>query len=230
MEGKKASKILKRIGTLLDKEDICFWLDSGTLLGAVRDGKIIEGDNDIDLGSWSDNYNEVKKALHQLPSDYLVIYSKHIHIYYEDIRIDITLYDKKDDTATTFWKVNDYYVGPMINYIRHLVEDKRSAKFIKIRYPFFLTNAMGHFFSKFSPEIRRKMIKSLNKIHDMLSSKIFISIPAKYFNELSTIQFYGIKFNIPSPVEEYLEYRYGKDWKTPKKDYIYYKDDESIID
>jgi hypothetical protein len=37
-----------------------------------------------------------------------------------------------------------------------------------------------------------------------------------------------MEFKVPSPVEKYLEYRYGKDWRTPKKDYIYYKEDGAI--
>lgn len=38
-----------------------------------------------------------------------------------------------------------------------------------------------------------------------------------------------MEFKIPSPVEEYLTYRYGEDWKTPKKDWRFYRDDGAII-
>jgi len=34
---------------------------------------------------------------------------------------------------------------------------------------------------------------------------------------------------VPNEAEKYLEYRYGKDWKIPKKNYIYYKDDHAIV-
>ena len=62
----------------------------------------------------------------------------------------------------------------------------------------------------------------------MLGDSIRIEIPNRFFTDLSTITFYGMEFKVPSPVEEYLEYRYGKDWRTPKRDYIYYKDDGAI--
>lgn len=41
---------------------------------------------------------------------------------------------------------------------------------------------------------------------------------AKYFQQdkLQHIEFKGEKYPMPTPVEEWLEMRYGKDWKTPK--------------
>ena len=41
---------LKEIKRILDDAGVKYWLDFGTLLGAVRDGKFIPWDTDIDLG------------------------------------------------------------------------------------------------------------------------------------------------------------------------------------
>ena len=49
---------LRIVKEILDESGIDYWLDNGTLLGAFRDGKIIEWDRDIDFGAW---YN--KKAV-----------------------------------------------------------------------------------------------------------------------------------------------------------------------
>lgn len=38
----------------------------------------------------------------------------------------------------------------------------------------------------------------------------------KYFQESSEIVFQGRSYPVPAPLEEWLEMRYGKDWKTPK--------------
>jgi len=38
----------------------------------------------------------------------------------------------------------------------------------------------------------------------------------KYFENLSTIGFNGKKYPMPCHIEEWLEMRYGKDWRTPK--------------
>ena len=49
MEKKDKHKFLKEVKKVLDDNDIFFWLESGTLLGAYRDKELIEWDKDIDL-------------------------------------------------------------------------------------------------------------------------------------------------------------------------------------
>ena len=52
MDINKAIKSLLQIKKILDKYDIEYWLDEGSLLGAVRDKRLIEWDKDIDLSVW----------------------------------------------------------------------------------------------------------------------------------------------------------------------------------
>lgn len=59
---------LREIKEIFDKFNIKFWLDWGTLLGAVREGKIIEWDHDVDLGLMAEDlkrnisvFSEIKK-------------------------------------------------------------------------------------------------------------------------------------------------------------------------
>jgi len=43
------NRLLERVAKTLESEGIPFYLDTGTLLGCIRDGKLIDGDTDIDL-------------------------------------------------------------------------------------------------------------------------------------------------------------------------------------
>lgn len=40
------------------------------------------------------------------------------------------------------------------------------------------------------------------------------AVSGKYFGEFGKLEFAGVEFNIPSPVEDYLKENYG-DWRTP---------------
>lgn len=53
-------EMLPYVTELLKKNNVKYWLDWGTLLGAVRDGRMIPWDFDIDLGIYSE---DVAKAL-----------------------------------------------------------------------------------------------------------------------------------------------------------------------
>lgn len=46
---------LREAGRLLDEMGICWWLEAGTCLGAVRNNDFIVGDHDVDLGAWPGN-------------------------------------------------------------------------------------------------------------------------------------------------------------------------------
>jgi len=66
MDEKKAIEALRQVKEVFDNYDVEYWLDCGTLLGAVRNGKIIPWDNDIDLGMWKKN----KEKLYPLQIDW----------------------------------------------------------------------------------------------------------------------------------------------------------------
>jgi len=52
LDKKKMVKALKFLKQVFDEHDIPFWFAGGTLIGAVREGKIIPWDDDIDLNMW----------------------------------------------------------------------------------------------------------------------------------------------------------------------------------
>ncbi|MFC2038704.1 LicD family protein [Chloroflexota bacterium] len=44
-----------------------------------------------------------------------------------------------------------------------------------------------------------------------------IPIPIRLFKNLKEIELLNQKYRVPNPPEEYLDYKYGKDWRTPKR-------------
>ena len=70
------------------------------------------------------------------------------------------------------------------------------------------------FFYKKQGEEYFSHLYSGNQIHS------YCVVPAHFYENLEPIKFYDMDFQVPSPIEEYLTYKYG-DWKTKihRKDY-----------
>jgi len=57
---------LKEIKRILDDAGVKYWLDFGTLLGAVRDGKFIPWDTDIDLSTMCTESNKIIRKIPEI--------------------------------------------------------------------------------------------------------------------------------------------------------------------
>ena len=69
---------------ILEKNNITYWLDFGTLLGAYRDGKIIEQDYDIDIGILHKDLERVKQLRTEKINDggkYLIPFCEYVDIF-----------------------------------------------------------------------------------------------------------------------------------------------------
>ncbi|MCK5472414.1 MAG: LicD family protein, partial [Planctomycetes bacterium] len=53
---KELMELLRGVKNVLDEHNIKFWLECGTLLGAIRDGAFIPWEKDIDFGVWQDQF------------------------------------------------------------------------------------------------------------------------------------------------------------------------------
>jgi len=219
---------LRETKDILDKNGVEFWLDSGTLLGAVREGKIIEWDNDIDLGTW---YNNVTKLTSIFPEfkkrGFSVFLNRKCGVMTilragtdkEALQnsMSVSLYRKGSGCAWIIWnfwekrKKVEKVLRRCVNManIRMYAKDPLKNKYFLSVLPLTLKQL-----------ITNKAWSQLNR----LGYTIFVVVPKHFFEKLGCLEFYGMEFNVPSDVEDYLAYRYG-DWKVPVKDYVYYRED-----
>lgn len=58
MNRKVALRNLKDVNEVLEEIGATYWIDCGTLLGAIREGDFLEHDTDIDFGVWTTEHHE----------------------------------------------------------------------------------------------------------------------------------------------------------------------------
>ncbi len=231
MNEEAAIKTLLEVKAVLDKHGVEYWIDSGTLLGAVRDGKFIPWDNDIDLGSWESELPKILDACKELKrKNYQVYISNNVTIL-KEIPLSIGLYAEHGGEAIrkTIFPRNLlaqilqrlYLIFLSAAYLKELVVQNKDFKMAN------LTRNLVYILSNF-PLASKKGAKLVLYIAEKLGCVLCWKIPIKYLKHLSTIKFYNTEVRAPSLPQEYLEYRYGKDWRRPKRDWIFYRDDGAI--
>lgn len=248
-----AVKNLRAVKEVFDEFGIKFWLDFGTLLGAVRDGKIIEWDEDIDLSMWSEDREKLLLALHDLkrgkfkakvdgtaplsPNNQTV----QVTLFPYDSVIDIYLWQVKGDKATNLTAVSGgliYKRARALIYntyrvVRHYLYSDIGLTVVwgqdesrKARRKIVL-NILEYFLPKFPGKLKTFLLNVLLRWTPDHGFLYFT--PKRYFEKLNTLKFYGMTFSIPSDVEDYLKYHYGENWKIPQKKWDWTKDDRAQI-
>lgn len=222
-----AFKDLSTFKKFCNKYDITFWLDDGTLLGAVRSGKFIPWEGDIDLGTTEDDIKKIydnRKYLEDLgyrifpkQQGYAII-GKNL-----SSKIDISSYKFKDDIAyqydferNIFGNFFDLFIFILSLYDGdYKYETTISREAIKI---------FVRMFSMIPESIRKKTINISDVLYDKIGKnrRIVLKTPKHHFDTLLQIKFYSEFFYTPCDIENYLENLYGPDWRVPKR----YSDDK----
>jgi lipopolysaccharide cholinephosphotransferase len=214
LDEKECIKSLCEIKNILDDAGIKYWLDEGTLLGAVRDGKFISWDTDIDIGTF---YNEARKIIKKVPElekkgFKVIITDYRIYLYKKSVAIGLCFYRFKKNKA---WVLHGV-VFPrlfcrLLKYIylrieRLLYKNLYTEKDLSVKFIFFITPF-------FALSTIRKFIF---KVFILLRTKYyFFSFPSYYVKDFKEIIFYNMNFNIPFYFKDYLKFFYGKNWQIP---------------
>lgn len=244
MNEKYAVPVLKEAKAVLDANNVEFWLNFGGLLGAVRDGRLISYDDDIELNAWTHKLTEdrIKKICRELCArGFSVYYSRltnYISIRKHNVPISFSTYNLENGKAVrphepvgysncrTVLSIIPYFLSEI--FARQRVGKVNCESICGIRRGIiFLSVGLTHIFPCF---LRRKIAVFLRKIAMRINGGYGkTGFPAKFYLELEELRFYGMTFKVPGNTREYLEFIYGPDWKTPIKDWDFYAPDKKSI-
>jgi hypothetical protein len=225
MKVETAVENLREVKDVFDRNNVTFWLDSGILLGAVRDGKMIEGDTDIDLGTWYHDLNKIISTFSEFKKrGFDIVLNKKwtcVTLRRFDFNINVELYLKRYGYAWRVWRIARK--GIFISILERCVNISNLRVYAKQKVTFVqrIKNLSSLLPSTLKQLVTGAAWLALHRLGCMVPE----IIPKYYFEILSTISFYEMEFLIPCDVKRYLEYRYGSDWETPKEEWVYYRDD-----
>ena len=228
--------LLRETKKVLDSHDVTFWLDCGTLLGAMRDGKFIEWERDIDLGSWDTAYRGNKKLL---ISDDLKkaglkvgVYETFMNVKNECVCADIKFYHLEDDRAVEPKYTWNNVLGQLLNSVSNCFAAPYHERANEINsFSGGVVIEIFNFIAKITPMFMRRLVSGLARtVYLKFASRDLTElVPATYFSEFIDVPFYGMNVKIPAKAEDYLCYRYGEDWRTPIREWVTEKDDKSVL-
>lgn len=241
--------LLKFIDEICKKNDLSYWIDGGTLLGAARHGGFIPWDDDTDIcmprkdalklkqilksevheghiilqtDSTDPHYsNSSWMTIRDLKSRYIQDYYGHNILKYQGLQVDIFMMES--NIPPTIKRFSNILQGTLINFP---LEAKHNLKMLRP-------------FVDFNHRILNKIIYPSLRLFRNRSQFITYGIGAPFNNQykltdifpLGKIEFEGFEFNCPNDINSYLTNLYG-DWETipDKDDIINHTDNIKLFD
>jgi hypothetical protein len=181
---------LKKQIDLCKKHKVKCFVDYGSLLGLYRDGKLIKHDNDTDVAIFGETVT--KEFLEDVEKEFILQRPTKMSALINQLFVS-------DENADDYHQIP--YVGLALKGKdgKEIQVTAMSKKKIGVPGDFFFYYPYGD----------GKRITRYPGWEVQLTS-------AKHFDKLGTLKHDGYDFPIPGDPEVYLEYLYGKDWKTPK--------------
>jgi len=227
-----------KIVDLLTQHKINFWISNGTLLGIIRDNQLIPWDHDIDISVFE--YNSDRNYIRSIfiSSGYIeeIIDSDFNSLHFKGVyrKLDINFYIVKDNIATTRWLVpdkNKYVRLKRFLASSWLNKNKDEFNDISINSIFNLIKIIW-----LNLLILKKIIPNflLDRINTfMLEVKNNNSHYGGYSYNTNLLKTHNITYQgceIPVPIQsiKVLELTYGRNWKIPKQDFIWYEEAKNI--
>ena len=226
--------VFKDVCDLLHNNRINFWICHGTLLGIIRENRLLPWDHDIDFAVWdheTDKSHIVDIMLsHVYQQEVITGEMDCLHFLGEEKKVDISFYKIKDNIASIKWAISpkDTF-GKLMLFVSNNISKNNDEILINHSIPKKAMLTIIRQFSLLLGFILPNKLKTLFNKKAMQKMKYTgYSYPMEIM-QLKNIEYAGMEIPVPFDSEACLQHTYGKDWKTPKKNYIWYEEADNLI-
>jgi len=224
---------LRRVVEILDRENIKYWICHGTLLGIIRENRLLPWDNDIDIGVFSSEISKINIKKLLVKNGFLEIRiacePQCLHFAGSEKLIDINLYEIKDGQAFMKWLApNTTKAQKLIflatNALIGIMPDGYHKKSWLLKFSIYFLLLPIFVAGRFLPN---GLIDTINKIAVSKLNLRGYSYPVSLM-AFKKIDFMGFKISVPYSPIEVLKLTYGNDWEKPDPNYIWHQDSPSL--
>lgn len=237
-------QILDAVAAFCAKHKINYWLDCGTLIGAIRHKGYIPWDDDIDLGMLRPDYdrfmelfnkeNEVYKAYSiENNSKFLYPFIKVLDtrtVLYEpdengiksSVNIDVFVYDNAPDNdkevAKMYKRRNKYIALSNVRTRCFLSNGRPFVHFLKVvSYPFLLPFPKNYFVKKIAQNSKKYKDVQTKRIGNF-TSITKLCCDKNLFSDFISVEFEGKQYPAPIGYDAWLKAFYGDYMQLPPEE------------
>ncbi len=226
---------LATVAAVLDAAGVRWWVDHGTLLGLVRDGRPLPWDDDIDLSFRAPEHAAVVRSLATVKPRLqarLIVTDRGVKVkpYGEHERtIDVAPYR---ELAGGTWEKQLLRVAPGVGAGRRRGRD--ALRWLAYR----LDAALGHLdrwvWSTWTPPAvwARPLIGFTSLVaagRERFGRAQASRVGPGHFERLGTVRWGALSLPAPADPEAYLSLRYGRHWRVPRQTWTWWDDDDTIV-
>jgi lipopolysaccharide cholinephosphotransferase len=234
-------EILDQVHNFCIANNIKYWIDCGTLLGAIRHKGYIPWDDDIDVGMLREDYERFIHTFNDQNTKYkcysiennkrfgysfakvldtdTILYEPNKHGMKSAVNIDIFVYDNAPDddklTADMFKKRDFYRAMNNIRVFHLMTHEKLSGRICKrILNVLLMVFPRYYFAKKVADNSKRYINESTKRVGDFMSLTD-MTCDKRVFSSFIDVEFEGKLYKAPVGYDEYLRGFYGDYMQLP---------------